>query len=283
MPHYYLSNDGQTAGPFSINDLLTQGLRPSSLLWHEGLTSWQPATTIPEVAALLAPPIAIPVPPPLPTDLGSSAFPSVSSSPASELFARNRAAWITGALVGVLLLVVGLAKLSANGADDSTGSWFSFSDPKPAPLDRVDSAGIALEQARQELKEAEECAEERAEQQRREARRRWHREHFMEYVQADVLPGYRVVGFGGIADGHVQFLNKSGYRVRDAVIAVQYIKSNGGVYKTEYLTLDEIGAHESRVLEIPESGRGTSLFCFVQSLQAPGLSFHYNADQVDAE
>ena len=61
------------------------------------------------------------------------------------------------------------------------------------------------------------------------------------------------------------------------------IKFDGGVYKTEYLTLDEIGAHESRVLEIPESGRGTSLFCFVQSLQAPGLSFHYNVDQADAE
>ncbi|MCP6247745.1 hypothetical protein NL432_25815, partial [Klebsiella pneumoniae] len=66
-----------------------------------------------------------------------------------------------------------------------------------------------------------------AEELRREKQRLWNREHFLEYVQADVLPGYRVLGFGGIADGHVQFTNNSGYKVRDVVMAVEYIKADG--------------------------------------------------------
>jgi hypothetical protein len=59
----------------------------------------------------------------------------------------------------------------------------------------------------------------------------------MEYVQAKVLPGYRIVGFGGIADGHVQFTNNSGYKVRDVVMSIEFIKSHGNISKVEYATL----------------------------------------------
>ena len=266
MAHYYLSNAGQTAGPFPLSELPQHGLLNSSLVWADGMATWQPATDVPEVAVLLRP-AAPPTPPPLPAYTPSpppapeatytyapSPTSKSSSSGLGSLFAKNPAAWITGGIAAAGLLVVGMARMS--NADASAYS-------PSADTEVVSAESIAAQQ------------QAAAEELRKEKQRLWNREHFMEYVQADVLPGYRVVGFGGISDGHVQFTNNSGYRVRDVVMAVAYIKSDGGVHKVEYATIDEVPAHEARVIAVPNSERGTSLRCFVQRLRAPGLEFQY--------
>ncbi len=55
---YYISNNGQQAGPFEVQDLIANGLNQSSLVWCEGMANWLPATQVPEVAQLFtqAPP-----------------------------------------------------------------------------------------------------------------------------------------------------------------------------------------------------------------------------------
>lgn len=50
---YYISNNGGKVGPFEVNDLLANGLNRNSLVWCQGMTDWQPAMQVPEVAALL--------------------------------------------------------------------------------------------------------------------------------------------------------------------------------------------------------------------------------------
>lgn len=51
---YYISNNGQQAGPFEVQDLIANGLNQSSLVWCEGMANWLPATQVPEVAQLFA-------------------------------------------------------------------------------------------------------------------------------------------------------------------------------------------------------------------------------------
>lgn len=58
QPQWYLSRDGQTFGPFPVNQLLQQGLTAQTYVWRSGMSGWQFANAVPELAALL------PLPPP---------------------------------------------------------------------------------------------------------------------------------------------------------------------------------------------------------------------------
>lgn len=59
---WYITRDGQNFGPYSQNQLLANGLTAQSNVWKQGMASWQPANTVPELQALLnsvpPPPIA---------------------------------------------------------------------------------------------------------------------------------------------------------------------------------------------------------------------------------
>jgi hypothetical protein len=137
--------------------------------------------------------------------------------------------------------------------------------------DPVAAVAAAREQARQ--------AQEALAAERREQQRVWNREHFMQYVNATVLPGYEVGTFGGISGGYIQFSNNSGYRLQNVLVAVQYIKASGDVYKTEYVSIDHLSAHQMTTQAVPDCGRGVSLSCHVYQLAAPGLDYSFDASQ----
>jgi hypothetical protein len=50
---YYIANQGVQRGPIELHDLPRQGLRADSMVWTEGMSDWQPAAAVPEVARLL--------------------------------------------------------------------------------------------------------------------------------------------------------------------------------------------------------------------------------------
>jgi membrane protease subunit (stomatin/prohibitin family) len=52
---WYISRDGQNLGPFSINQLPQHGLTAQTFVWRAGLTTWQTANTVAELAAFLPP------------------------------------------------------------------------------------------------------------------------------------------------------------------------------------------------------------------------------------
>ncbi len=55
QPQWYLSREGQTFGPFSVNQLLQQGLTAQTYVWRAGMSNWQFANAVPELVALLPP------------------------------------------------------------------------------------------------------------------------------------------------------------------------------------------------------------------------------------
>jgi membrane protease subunit (stomatin/prohibitin family) len=67
-PRYYLGIGGQQLGPFDMNGLRSEAqagrLARSTLVWKEGMSSWEPAEKIPELASLFG---SAGGPPPLPS------------------------------------------------------------------------------------------------------------------------------------------------------------------------------------------------------------------------
>lgn len=51
--YYYVDARNQQAGPYSLNDLVAQGITSSTLVWKQGMSGWVPAAQVPEVAAAL--------------------------------------------------------------------------------------------------------------------------------------------------------------------------------------------------------------------------------------
>lgn len=58
---WYIGVGGQQKGPFPAAALSQQGLKPDTLVWKQGMASWQPASQVPELASALQS-----GPPPLP-------------------------------------------------------------------------------------------------------------------------------------------------------------------------------------------------------------------------
>lgn len=52
---WYISRDGQNLGPFSISQLPQNGLTSQTFVWRAGMTNWQIASTVAELAVLLPP------------------------------------------------------------------------------------------------------------------------------------------------------------------------------------------------------------------------------------
>ena len=62
--NYYMAEGDQQRGPFPVEQLAAQGLRPDTLVWHEGMRDWQRADSVLELRGMFVG--AVGVPPVLP-------------------------------------------------------------------------------------------------------------------------------------------------------------------------------------------------------------------------
>jgi hypothetical protein len=51
---YYFADGNQQSGPHALEQLASLGVKPDTLVWHDGMADWKPAGSLPELAALLA-------------------------------------------------------------------------------------------------------------------------------------------------------------------------------------------------------------------------------------
>jgi tetratricopeptide (TPR) repeat protein len=125
MKHYYYAKNEQRLGPFTIDELKTNRLKKSTLVWTEGMQDWTSANDIEELKDIL-----ISEPPPLPKK--TTATPTietiqfkqtptpVTSTTFDLTYDKNTEATV----IGVLLLVVPLIiKLSGAITFDTEESY----------------------------------------------------------------------------------------------------------------------------------------------------------------
>jgi uncharacterized RDD family membrane protein YckC len=59
MDYFYLDANGQQQGPVSVNELRKYGVTKDTMVWTQGMSNWQAAGTVPELAGLF-PPVVTP-------------------------------------------------------------------------------------------------------------------------------------------------------------------------------------------------------------------------------
>lgn len=71
--NYYINENGQQYGPFTIEQLSKRGINAETSVWHEGMTQWTKAKNVPELIEFIQPtfhlqqpyaPYGVPLPPP---------------------------------------------------------------------------------------------------------------------------------------------------------------------------------------------------------------------------
>ncbi|MBN8825853.1 MULTISPECIES: serine/threonine-protein kinase [unclassified Spirosoma] len=119
---------------------------------------------------------------------------------------------------------------------------------------------------------------EETERQQREAEEAVRREQLRQEAQAaaDGLTvkanDYRVGFFGGIKNVQLQLSNPSQVTFSSVVVKVNYYKDNGGLYKSEKVSFNNVGPNSSAIQSAPNSDRGTKLtYKIVEHRFAPPL------------
>src|SRR5690348_12904811 len=57
---YYYAMGSEQRGPIGAAELIALRLAPSTLVWREGMASWQPLDSVPELVEMMRPPSAPP-------------------------------------------------------------------------------------------------------------------------------------------------------------------------------------------------------------------------------
>ena len=87
---------------------------------------------------------------------------------------------------------------------------------------------------------------------------------------------YSVNSFGGISNLDIIATNNTDYTIDEIKVAIAYIKKNDGVFKTEYLTFNNIPPKQNKSLSAPDSNRGLSVKLTKQSITSTDLNLCYN-------
>lgn len=51
---FFIVENNQQAGPFSVEEMAMHGVTPSTPVWREGMADWTPAGNVPELASLFS-------------------------------------------------------------------------------------------------------------------------------------------------------------------------------------------------------------------------------------
>lgn len=87
---------------------------------------------------------------------------------------------------------------------------------------------------------------------------------------------YSVEAFGGISNLDIIVTNNTDFTIDEITVAIAYIKKNDGVFKTKYLTFNNIPPKQNKSLSAPDSNRGLSVKLSKQSITSTDLNLCYN-------
>ena len=238
MNKYYLQNGNENIGPFTIEELKAKGITKNTLVWCEGMSDWTEATTVTELASILNA-----TPPPI-----KKTPPPVITKKSSGLNFIQKIALV------FLLFIIGAIVFSSMKDSKSEESFENeyinnVVDSEVTVVDDSDSDEINKRAARNS-------------------------------VDSNVgvnTNKYTVDPFGGITNLDITFVNNMDYQIDECEIQVDYIQENGSVFKTEYLTLNNIPAHEDKTISAPDSNRGLEVNVKINFVNSKRLDLCYSS------
>jgi hypothetical protein len=138
---YYYECAGQQAGPLAADQLVAQGVKATTLVWREGMSSWIPADAVPELRTLFAPSVPAPTQPALPTKAQPATLTRPRMSPAAP--ARSVFTGKNLLLGLVVLLAIGAEVASRVEPDAADSTPTGQQSDAPAQEEEVKEIGYA--------------------------------------------------------------------------------------------------------------------------------------------
>ncbi|OGS77006.1 MAG: hypothetical protein A3G95_00240 [Flavobacteria bacterium RIFCSPLOWO2_12_FULL_31_7] len=239
MNKYYLQNGSESIGPFTIEELKAKGITSSTPVWCEGMSEWTNASSVPELSSIINS-----TPPPI-----KKTTPPIINKKTSGLNFIQKIALV------VLLFIVGAIVFSSMRDTKSEESFENESidsvvDSEATVVD--DTEEINLSNVRNKI--ASNIGV-----------------NTNEYTVDALL--------GGITNLDVTFVNNTDYKIDECEIQVDYVKENGSVFKTEYLILNNIPAHQDKTISAPDSNRGLEVEVKIISANSKALNLCYFSEE----
>ena len=109
-------------------------------------------------------------------------------------------------------------------------------------------------------------------------RREYFRRNWKQYISVNT-GDYKTGFLGGIKDLQITVRNQTEYPLDNAVVQVQYLRGNGGVFKTEQYTVHNIPEKGAQSVQASNSRKGTKVNISLVSVTSQPMNFCWSRDK----
>lgn len=269
MKKYYLHNGQVESGPFDIEQLKEMNLNSDTPIWYDGLSEW---TTIKNVYELKS--IFITKPPPLKPpviDTTKLEEPNISRPTYVEVMPISNNFKLPLIIIGslVILGIIGWL-IFQNGNQESI---IEEVKEKINQQEQIIS-NTQNEQNSRNLEEEKRQQEKNKKNAELTQKYMGYRNNWNSYISAS-NNRYLYSEMGGISNLEVVVSNSTDKKVDEVQVRVDYIKTNGGTFKTETVSVSNIPPNSTKSVSAPSSERGTSVRMNIESISASSFHFCY--------
>ena len=260
MRKYFIHNGETENGPFDIEQLKSMQIKSETPIWYEGLQNWTVAGNVEELKTII---ISTSTPPKFEnfTQQNSNVHPPSfrkTSFETNQNFEPKKSKTLRNVLIGVGVLAIVFIGLSiaTNNSEPTYNENGEFI--------AVDSAATSVvDEERNRINEE------------LTIKNRNYRNNIEQYVVANTNR-YTYNELGGISNLDIIVTNNTEYLLDEVNVNVDYIKDNGGIYKSEIVTIYNIPAKQDKSVSAPESNRGTSVDAKIQTISSKKLHMCYD-------
>lgn len=270
MTQYFIHDGQNEKGPLNIEQLRLESLKKETPVWFEGLENWTTIGQVEELKSLFTSKLT---PPPLKENIPFSSI------------AQNDLKVTSKRVLKVPLIILGTVVLIG------MVGWLSYQNKSQA--DALNEVQQKVTQQDQQLtQQNQQLTQQQEEQKQKQAQDRQlqaekdringqlaekytgYRNSWRNYI-AVRNNQYSSSELGGISNLAVVVYNQTDKILDEVQIRVDYIKANGGSYKSETVLVTNISPTSSKSVYAPTSDRGTSVKMDIESITAKAFHFCY--------
>lgn len=264
MTQFFIHDGQNEKGPLDIEQLKKEQLKKDTPIWYEGLDNWTTAGEVEELKNFF---VSKPTPPPLKKNIEPSTTPlPVYSTPLDNPYEPTpKKSLKTPLVIASVIAVIGII------------GWLIYQNRSQADTLNDVQQKVTQQDQEQQQKQLQD-QQLQAEKDRVNAalteKYMGYRNNWRNYIKA-TNNAYTYSEMGGISNLQVVIYNQTDKSIDEVQVKVDYIKANGGTYKSETVSVTNIDPNGSKSVSAPSSDRGTSVKMSIESITAKSFHFCY--------
>lgn len=269
MKKYFIHDGDEQVGPFTIAELKEKNISPKTHIWFEGMEDWKEASEIDELKDIFKS-----TPPPFQkANQQKQEKKSIESTSTLERESKKKnktASYITIAVIAITsVLLIGFL------IQKNTDSKIATALKEKEVVDKQNR--LIEEEEKKKQEEAERLEKEKLEKEEIELKKFKTRRNFLDFVFIDQSNYSADKVFGGITNLYYTVKNNTDYKINLIKLKVDYIRTNGGVFKTEIIDITNISPNNSKKIKAPDSYKGITVRKEILNIYSKDLSLCYEA------